>query len=118
MKWLGVALLLLGVLKHMGIEWVPAEAQADTWNAVGALATTALLIVVGSGKGPVVGAVVGWWIYEEGLVWLCSEWKVVDWWPVAEGEQQCAAKFGSTAVHISFVLIGIVLARIGHERRQ
>jgi len=95
MKWLAVALLLLGVLRHLGIDLVPIEQQADTWNAVGALAMTALLIVLGSGKGPVVGAVVGWWVYEEGLVWLCSELQVIDWRPVAEGEQQCSARFGS-----------------------
>ncbi len=112
MKWLAVALLVLGVLKHYGIEWVPLAAQAETWNAIGALATTAVLIIVGSGKGPVVGAVVGWWVYEEGLVWLCSELQVIDWRPVAEGEQQCSARFGSHAMHISFVALGFVLSMV------
>lgn len=112
MRWLGIALLLLAVLKHFGIEWVPPADQWETWNAIGALATTALLIIVGSGRGPVVGAVVGWWVYEEMLVWLCSELQVIDWRPVAEGEQQCSARFGSHAMHISFVVLGFVLSRV------
>lgn len=119
MRALAASLLLLGVLKHVGYEHFAAAAQAEAWNALGAVTTMSLLAIVWSQhRSPVVGLVVAWWAYEETLVAICSAWRILDWWPVAEGEQQCTARFGPHFASIGLVLIGACIATMSSERRS
>lgn len=123
MNRIAAALLLLGVLKHFGYELAPADMSDErvglVWNALGSLATTGLLAIVWARyRSPVVGLVVMWWLYEEALVCVCSAWRLVDWWPVAEGEQQCTAKLGPNLGAISLVIVGACIAKVSSERRS
>lgn len=116
---LGVWLLLMCVLKHFGYKVADDDSQALLWNALGSLTTMSLLAIVwAKNKSPVVGLVVLWWLYEETLVVGCSLWRLVDWWPLAEGEDQCTARMGSKLASISLVIVGACIARVSSERRR
>ena len=123
MNRIAAALLLLGVLKHFGYELAPADMAPErvglVWNALGSLTTMGLLAIVWTKyHGPVVGSVIAGWLYEEMLVGICSTWRLVDWWPVAEGEQQCTAKMGPSLGAISLVIVGACIAKVSSERRS
>lgn len=116
---LGVWLLILGVLKHFGYKVALDEDQSLLWNALGSLTTMGLLAIVwAKNRSPVVGLVMLWWLYEETLVCGCSLWRLVDWWPLAEGDDQCIAKFGPKLSAISLVIVGACIASVSSERRQ
>jgi hypothetical protein len=67
-------------------------------------------------KTPLVTLVVLWWLSEEFLVMTCSFWRIIDWWPIPLGEDQCTAKFGYTAAAISLVALGAIAAKVwGHR---
>ena len=116
MKNLAAGLLLLGVVRHT--LWEHVEAQALVWNLCGALAMSALLVLVWRAhRGVVAGLVVMWWLYEEALVAVCSTWRIFDWWYVGQGEEQCSARLGFKIGAFSLVLIGALISRVArHER--
>jgi len=117
--WIGVLLLLLGILRHLGYEKVAPKVAPYVWNASGALTIAALLVIVWiQNRSPVVGAVVFWGLYEEALVATCSVWRIFDWWPMAEGEQLCNAKFGVGPSDITMMALGALVSLIWRTRSR
>ncbi|NBW08274.1 MAG: hypothetical protein EBR82_09625 [Caulobacteraceae bacterium] len=116
MKNLAAGLLLLGVIRH--VLWEHVEAQALVWNLCGALVIGALLVQVWrQNRSVVVGLVVLWFLYEEAMVAICSTWRILDWWYVGQGEEQCSARIGFKIGAFSLVLIGALISRVArHER--
>ncbi len=89
---LAVGLLLLGALLHYGWAFVPAEHQAQAWNALGAFARACLLVsLVWHIRSVLVLAVAGWWLAEEAMVAGCSLAYIARPWEVAPGQAQCSA---------------------------
>lgn len=111
-------LLLLGVIRHLGYAVFAPELQAVAWNALGSLLIGFLLALVWwAYRGYLLGSVVLWMLYEESLVALCSTWRILDWWPVQPGEEQCMARLGPRLTSVSLVMIGALLARVGSNDR-
>lgn len=119
MKPLAALLLLLGVIRHLGYGVLQPELQALAWNTSGSILIAALLVLVWwTYRGYLLGSVVLWMLYEEALVGLCSTWRMIDWWPVQPGEEQCTARLGPRLTSFSLVMIGALIARVSDERRS
>ena len=87
-----LALIALGVLVHYGWAWVPAEHQAQAWNALGAFAR--LLGWIGAAwliRGTAAPLVAVWLACEELMVFGCSVAYIVSPWEVLPGQAQCSA---------------------------
>lgn len=85
-------MLLAGAGLHYGWALVPAEHQAQAWNAAGAIVRAGLLLaLVWHVRSRWVLALSGWWIAEETLVAGCSVAYIVKPWAVAAGQAQCSA---------------------------
>ncbi len=113
MKALAAFILLLGVVRHNLWEHFKPEHQALAWNALSALVVAALLYIIWSRyKSPLLTAVVSWFLYEESLVAICSTWRILDWWAVPPGSEQCSARFGVHLGAASLVAIGWLAAAV------
>lgn len=117
MKQLAAFLLLLGALRHLVWPLFPPAQQAQVWNLVGAVSIAALLCLVWrQNRGPLVGAVALWFLWEEALVATCSSWRLFENWIVPIGEGQCLAKTGPQVVSVSLIALGVIIERLNHER--
>lgn len=113
MKALAALILLLGVTRHNLWEHFKPEHQALAWNALSAVVVSVLLYLIWARyKSALVTLVVGWFLYEESLVAICSTWRILDWWAVPAGSEQCSAKLGIHIGAASLVVIGWLAAAV------
>ncbi len=88
-----VALLLIGVSRHYGWDFFPAELKGMASKGLGGVAVLSLLwLLVWSQKDAALIPLAGWWSFEELQVIICSGWYMLDPWPVREGQAICSAK--------------------------
>lgn len=88
------------------------------WNLCGSLAIVCLLLVVARAHpSRSVGLVVLWWLYEEALTSLCTAGRLIQWWYVGPGREQCSERIGMHLGAISLVAIGTIAASIQRKRR-
>lgn len=93
--------------------WNHFTQQALVWNLCGALAMAFLLVLLLRAYwSPTVAAVGAWWLYEEALTALCSAGRILYWWPVPTGREQCSALVGVQLGAGSLVVIGVLAAYI------
>lgn len=93
--------------------WNHFSQQALVWNLCGSLAIVVLLVIVlRSHASHSVWLVVLWWIYEETLTSLCTAGRMIHWWYVGPGREQCSEKIGMHLGAISLVAIGALAAAI------
>lgn len=64
-----------------------------------------LVLIVVRGSGWATRAVASWWLYEEALVIGCSAWRMLWWWPVPAGAEQCSERLGVQLGALSLVVI-------------
>jgi hypothetical protein len=77
---------------HYGWALVPAQHQADAWNALGAFARLSLVCAVAWRiRSRLVLFVAAWWAFEELLVIGCSLAFIASPWVVEPGQAQCSA---------------------------
>ena len=108
--------LLAGVVRHL--LWEHTQQQALAWNLFGAVAVLSLLgIIWQQNRGAILGSVLAWFAYEESLVGICSAWRMVDWWPVLHGQEQCSARIEVNIGAASLVAIGALASVIAMETR-
>lgn len=95
MRTTALGLLLAGMAAQFLWAWAPAWAQADVWNAGGAIVIMMLLGVLGAAyrRSPVMVLVCSYlavlWLLTAGcsLLWLKEQWEVLP------GQDQCDARF-------------------------
>jgi hypothetical protein len=107
-----LALMLLagGMAANYAWQWMPADMQADVWNASKALLIVALLgLVAIAWRCFEVGAAAALLAVYELEVAGCSLAWLVHPWPVRLGEEQCSAALGLPLGLIG-ALIGLYLA--------
>lgn len=86
------ALIALGVLVHYGWAVVPAEHQAQVWNAAGGFARLCLVLALAwRVRGLPMLMTAAWWAAEEMMVVGCSLAYIVSPWLVEPGQAQCSA---------------------------
>ena len=105
------ALLLLGVFRHE--VWGLTSHGALFWNLCGSI-VIAIFVLREWRRSPglPVALVCIWWLYEETLVSVCSAYRIIDWWPVAPGEEQCSARFSFKFGALSLVLLGLLIYKV------
>jgi hypothetical protein len=94
-KTTALGLLLAGMAAQFLWAWAPTWAQADVWNAAGAIVIMMLLGVLGAAyrRSPVMVLVCSYlavlWLLTAGcsLLWLHEQWEV------SPGQDQCDARF-------------------------
>jgi hypothetical protein len=85
-------LLAAGAALHYGWALVPAEHQAQAWNAAGAAVRAGLLLaVLWHVRSRFALPVLAWWLAEESLVAGCSLAYIVKPWEVLPDQAQCSA---------------------------
>jgi CHASE2 domain-containing sensor protein len=102
----------------MGYRLFDGTALAHAWNIVGAVAMGALLVAVGwRWRGPV-RWVIGWWLFEEVLVVVCSVAFIIKPWDVPAGMDMGSALIGFDLGRVSAVaMIGLLIYVLGFSRR-
>jgi len=103
-------LLLAGMAAQFMWQWAPAWAQADAWNATGAIFTAALLGLLAASQRRATELVLVCaylallWILTAGcsLLWLKEQWTVLP------GQDQCDARF-KFPLSVVGLFIGLVL---------
>lgn len=112
MKW-PAFLLALGVIRHVPYEHVSPALRGQAFHALGALVMSCLVLSIWrEHRSKSVALVASWWLYEEILVMTCSAWRVIDWWPIPLGEDQCTAMTGYRLGAASLVAIGWISATV------
>jgi hypothetical protein len=106
-KWFA-PLLLVGVLRHYGWEWVKPEWQAQVWNISGAAIILACLTGAAWKWKPLLPVAV-WWIAEEAQVIICSTLFMIRPWKVNPGEAQCSALIGLDLSAIGILWVAVTL---------
>ncbi len=95
MKATSLGLLLAGMAAQFLWAWAPTWAQADVWNAAGAIFIVLLLGVLAAAYRSYCTLVLVCCYL--GLLWLmtagCSMLWLFQQWPVAPGQDQCDARF-------------------------
>ena len=111
-------LLLLGAIRHQA--WDLFDAGALAWNICGSIVVCVLLVkAVWTERSRLSWLIVAWWLYEEFLIILCSAWRMVEWWQVLPGQEQCSARLGVHLGAVSMVIVAwfaaALLARKGEQ---
>jgi hypothetical protein len=89
------------------------------WNLCGSVAIAFLLaVVLRAHCSRSVALVAAWWLYEEALTSLCTAGRMIAWWYVGAGREQCSEKIGMHLGAISLVIIGALAASIQEKRRR
>ena len=108
----GLALIALCILVHYGWAWVPAEHQAQVFNAAGAFARlVGVCIAAWFLRSTVARLVALWWACEELMVIGCSSLYIVSPWEVLPGQAQCSALLQFDLGRIGLALAVFVLVR-------
>lgn len=110
MKATALWLLLAGMAAHFLWAWTPTWAQADVWNATGAIFIMLLLGLLGATyrRAPMLVLVCSYlaalWLLTAGcsLLWLKEQWEVLP------GQDQCDARV-KIPLSIVGLFIGLVL---------
>lgn len=106
----GLALIGLAVVVHYGWAFVPAEHQAQAWNAFGAFGRLCLLVaVVWRFRSLIVLLAALWWAAEELMVMGCSVAYIVSPWEVLPGEAQCSALLQFDLGRIGALALAVLL---------
>lgn len=114
-----VLLLCLGVLRHVPYEHVPAPIRGQVFHAMGAFVMACLLLLLWrEHKSKAVTLVVLWWLYEETLVMMCSAWRIIQWWPIPLGQDQCTQKLGYNAMAASLLAIGYLAGMVWRKQNE
>jgi hypothetical protein len=103
-------LLAAGMAAQFMWQWAPAWAQADAWNATGAVFTAALLGLLAASQRRatefvlVCSYLAVLWLLTAGcsLLWLFEQWEV------SPGQDQCDARF-KFPLSVVGLFIGLVL---------
>lgn len=110
MKVTALWLLAAGMAAQFMWQWAPAWAQADAWNATGAVFTAALLGLLAASQRRatefvlVCSYLAVLWLLTAGcsLLWLFEQWEV------SPGQDQCDARF-KFPLSVVGLFIGLVL---------
>lgn len=116
-----MALLLIGAAAQFGWHHVPADMQADVWNACQALLALLLLTMVGNayrGKVLLVAVLLGVW---QALTAACSVAYLVRPWRIEPGAGQCSSllnwPIGAAEAWLAMVLAWAIYREAGHGAR-
>lgn len=108
---LALALLTGGAVLHLGYSVMPVDAQPLAWNALGAAARLALvLVLVYPIQAQIMGAVVAWLAAEELQVIVCNTAFMVQPWPIKPGQEMCSSLIGTDMGKYSAVVVAGLLA--------
>lgn len=104
-------LLAGGALLHLGYAMAPLHAQPMAWNALGAIARLALvLVVVYPITAPGMAAVVAWVAAEELQVVVCNLAFAIRPWEIQSGQEMCSTLVGTDLSKFAAVAVIGVLA--------
>ena len=114
MKAAALWLLLAGMAAQFMWQWAPAWAQADAWNATGAIFTAVLLGLLAASRRRATELVLVCaylavlWILTAGcsLLWLIEQWEV------SPGQDQCDARVKFPLSVVGLFLGLVLLIRI------
>ena len=106
-----IALLFGGVVLHQGYALAPVDAQPLAWNALGAAARLALvlMLVYPVTQAPM-AAVVAWLAAEELQVIVCNVAYALKPWHINPGQEMCSSLIGTDLGKYSAVVVAGLLA--------
>jgi hypothetical protein len=108
-----VHLLAGGAALHMGYAVFPSDVQALAWNALGAAARLALLLMlVYPISHAYMAAVVGWLAVEELQVIVCNVAFAVEPWHVKPGQDMCSAWVRTDLGKVTALCVALLVATI------